>query len=326
MAEFFGSLSQLRQGQSLSAEVVRRAQDHCRGGKVVRNLAELRDWMVEQNPPAPFFDQRIASGRYPESLAAFVTSCSWEPWRKHAVYAMHGEIYLQRLAAGKAMMQTEAYRDNFAGASMHKANGYLHMARCAQQSGMTELLLPAWEGPLALAQVSAQAVADLRISCTLRSEKYGQRHSSLNAVKAYQAALRNLADALEVHARITGEDGSEAQRMGAWLRERATNLALTNTQLRVACEKGQELSPTEQRLVARDLRLAETAAGAVTRNAEPEPPDPEMQHEVCARCGSSPSTHIGFTCRCLCLCGECAASARVLECPVCQDFTEFVRA
>lgn len=322
MTEFFGSLSQLRQGAQLSSDVVRRAQQHCQGGKVVRNLTELYEWMNSQNPEAPHFDDRIATGRYPIALAAFVTSCRWEEWKKHAVYALHGEIYLSRLRSAKATMPPDKYRDHFAGASMHRANGLMHMVRCAKAAGIQELTIPGWGVPRSLAEIAAQAVADMRTSCSLRSEKYGQKGASENVVKAYQAALRNLADALEIHAEITEEADGEAKRMSAWLRERATNLALTDQRLLVACAAGEALSVADERIVTRDLRLAETAARAIAV--------PERQggliESMCARCGTASATHMGFNCRCLCLCADCvAADVRILECPLCNEFTEFIR-
>jgi hypothetical protein len=321
--EFFGSLSQLRQGARLSADVVQRAREHCRGGKVVRNLAELYDWMISQNPETPHFDNRIATGRYPIGLAAFVTSCRWEEWKKHAVYALHGEVYLSRLRIAKPTMPSDQYRDNFAGASMHRANGLMHMARCAKAEGMAVLIIPIWSEPRSLADVAALAVADMRTSCSLRSEKYGQKGGSENAVKAYQAALRNLADALEIHADITEEADGEAKRMSAWLRERATNLALTDQRLLVACAAGEALNAADERTVTRDLRLAETAARAI---AVPEGQG-GLAQAMCATCGTASATHMGFNCRCICLCADCVAAAggRILECPLCNEFTEFIR-
>lgn len=323
MTEFFGSLSQLRQGAQLSPDVVQRAQQHCQGGKIVRNLPELYDWMKSQNPERPHFDNKIATGRYPIALAAFVTSCRWEEWKKHAVYALHGEVYLSLLRSAKPTMPADQYRDNFAGASMHRANGFMHMARCAKADGLAELTIPAWSASRSLADVSAQAVADMRTSCSLRSEKYGQKGGSENAVKAYQAALRNLADALEIHADVTEEADGEAKKMSSWLRERATNLALTDQRLLVACAAGEQLNDADERTVTRDLRLAETAARAI---AVPEAQS-GMSQAMCATCGTASATHIGFNCRCLCLCGDCVAAAggRIIECPLCNDFTEFIR-
>merc|ERR1719503_87737 len=279
--------------------------------------------MNSQNPETPRFDDCIATGRYPIALAAFVTSCRWEEWKKHAVYALHGEIYLSRLRNAKATMPPDKYRDHFAGASMHRANGLMHMVRCAKAVGITELTIPGWSAPRSLADIAAQAVADMRSSCSLRSEKYGQKGASENVVKAYQAALRNLADALEIHAEITEEADGEAKRMSAWLRERATNLALTDQRLLVACAEGEALNHADERSVRRDLRLAETAARAI--------PVPEgqggMTQAMCARCGVTNATHMGFSCRCLCLCAVCATAAgdRIVECPLCNDFTEFIR-
>ena len=169
-------------------------------------------------------------------------------------------------------------------------------------------------------------MADLRVTCTLRSEKYGQRSGSESSVKAYQAALRNLADALEIHAGLApGESAeSETRSITGWLRERATNLALTDQKLLVACHAGETLGQDERRLITRDLRLAETAARSVPR---PEPEAERTVPKMCMKCMAKPPTHLGFICRCLCLCEGCASVHvdRVLECPVCGDFTEFVR-
>ena len=113
--------------------------------------------------------------------------------------------------------------------------------------------------------------------------------------------------------------------MAGWLRERATNLALTDQRLLVACDAGEALGKYEQRLIARDLRLADTAAARSLPRTESE--EERTVQEMCSRCAASPATHLGFSCRCLCLCEDCASDegGRVLECPICGDFTEFVR-
>ena len=133
-----------------------------------------------------------------------------------------------------------------------------------------EITLPTWDAPRTLGEISAQAVADLRVACTLRSEKYGQKSGSDSSVKVYQAALRNMADALQIHSNIVPGEGvnGEAHRTAGWPRERATNLALTDQRLLVACDAGEALGQDEERLIARDLRRAETAARSVPR---PEP-------------------------------------------------------
>ena len=112
--------------------------------------------------------------------------------------------------------------------------------------------------------------------------------------------------------------------MAGWLRERATNLALTDHELLVACEAGEALGRDQQRLITRDLRLADTAARSLPR---PEPKAEPTVPDMCARCAANPPTHLGFSCRCLCLCENCvrAEGGRVLECPACGEFTEFVR-
>lgn len=85
------------------------------------------------------------------------------------------------------------------------------MVQCAAVKGLVQLEIPCWDAPRTLTDIATQAVADMRIACTLRSEKYGQPGCSMGTVKAYQAALRNLADALEIHQNVTeeasGQDG-----------------------------------------------------------------------------------------------------------------------
>lgn len=278
--------------------------------------------MLSQNPEMPFFDTKISQGAYPAALAAFVASNCWESWKMHAVYAMHGEIYLARLKTAKSEMEQKSYRDHFAGASMHRANGLMHMARCAAVAGLEQLQLPCWSAPQSLAEIAAQAVADMRTACTLRSEKYGQPGCSEGTVKAYQAALKNLADALEIHHRVTGSGNTD--QMVSRLRERATNLSLTDHKILAACSAGSSLAAQEQASVARDVRLGDSAIHAISTRPAPA----VVPHALCARCQTAVATHHGHSCRCLCLCAECVAAegARVLECPNCEEFTEFVRA
>jgi hypothetical protein len=324
-AEFFPALSTLRSGTQLSPDVVHRAKEHCKGGQSVANIQELYQWMLDVNPEMPFFDTRIAVGSFPAALAAFVAHCTWEPWKVHAVYAMHGEIYLSRLKTAKPMMDQKTYRDHFAGASMHRANGLIHMARCGAAAGHEHLLIPCWDAPLSLEDIATQGVADMRTACTLRSEKYGEKGCSDGAVKAYQAALRNLADALEVHQTVANNPGANTDRMVSNLRERATNLSLTDSKMLAACSAGDPLAAHEQASVARDVRLGDSAIHAIAHCREQ--PEPELGGN-CVQCGTNAATHRGFSCRCLCLCEGCVAAAgvRVIECPVCDDFTEFVRA
>lgn len=289
------------------------------------NLQELYQWMLNENPEMPFFDTRIAVGAYPAALAAFVTHCVWEQWKVHAVYAMHGEVYLSRLKAAKPMMDQKSYRDHFAGASMHRANGLIHMVRHGAAAGHEQLLIPCWDAPLALEDIAVQGVADMRTACTLRSEKYGEKGCSDGTVKAYQASLRNLADALEVHQNVAKIPGANTDRMVSRLRERATNLSLTDQKMLAACSAGDALAAHEQASVARDVRLGDSAIRAIELPREQPEAEPGAN---CVQCGTAAATHRGFSCRCLCLCEGCVAAAgvRVLECPVCEDFTEFVRA
>lgn len=262
--EVFAALTALRQGEELPPDLVQRVAQHCQQGCHVASVEELYAWMLEQNPEIPFFDTKIAAGSYPEALAAFIVHCNWDPWLKHAVYALHGEIYLKRLKCCKPMMSSDQYRDHLAGASMHRANGFAHMSRCARDVGLTELTIPAWDEPRPLAAVAEQAVADLRLACTLRSEKYAQKGTNENTVKAYQASLRNLATAMEIYAEVTEEVGGDVKKMSEWLNQRAENLALTDQKVLVACAAGDPLCPTTEKNVNRDLRLAENAVRALS--------------------------------------------------------------
>jgi len=292
----------------------------------VSNLSELYQWMLGQNPDKPSFDTRISVGAYPAALAAFVTSCSWQKWKLHAVYALHGDIYLARLKTAKSTMDQKSYRDNMAGASMHRANGLMHMVRCAESAGLGQLHIPCWETPRSLEAIAAQSVADMRTACTLRSEKYGQLGCSDGTVKAYQAALRNLADALEIHHKVAAvKPGVDMNKMVSKLRERATNLSLTNQQTLAACSAGSALPAHEQESVARDVRLGDSAVHIIDASRGQMQEQPQAN---CARCGTATATHHGYACRCLCMCGDCVAAAggRILECPICEEFTEFVRA
>jgi len=322
ISEFFGSLTVLRSGRHLPQDVVQRAQEHCKGGTHVADLCELYQWMQSQHPEMPFFDTRISTGTYPAALAAFVSGCSWEQWKKHAVYALHGEIYLARLRTAKPDMDEKKYRDHFAGASMHRANGLMHMVRCAD--GLEQLKLPCWDEPRNLIEVATQAVADMRTACTLRSEKYGQPGCSEGTVKAFQASLQNLADALEICQMVAENADATAERMVARLRERATNLSLTDNKILAACSAGSELAARDQASIARDVRLGDNAMHVVASRQEHE----VEGHETCVRCQTAVATHHGYSCRCLCLCADCVAAAgsRILECPNCEEFTEFVRA
>jgi len=291
----------------------------------VSNLTDLYEWMVERNPESPFFDTRIAVGNYPEALAAFSTSCGWDRWKVHAVYALHGDLYLMRVKSAKPIMDQKSHRDNFAGASMHRANGLMHMVRCAVLEGLTELEIPCWDAPKPLEEIALQAVADMRTTCTLRSEKYGQPGCSISTVKAYQAALRNLAEALEIHDSVAEKKTAAMNKMVSQLRERATNLVLNDQALLTACAAGCALAPGEQQSVDRDMRLADRASAVI-----PLPPGRQeaAPDASCLQCGTAVATHQGHSCKCLCLCAECVAASggRVLECPQCEEFTEFERA
>merc|ERR1712046_360097 len=101
------------------------------------------------------------------------------------------------------------------------------------------------------------------------------------------------------------------------LRERATNLSLTDPKILAAVSAGSSLAAHEQASVARDVRLGDSAVHVIALRPEQEVSPPPL----CARCESAVATHHGHSCRCLCLCADCVAAegARVLECPNCQE-------
>merc|ERR1712046_525654 len=188
---------------------------------------------------------------------------------------------------------------------------------------MGQLEIPCWDGPRTLGDIAAMAVADMRTACTLRSEKYGQPGCTEGTVKAYQASLRNLADALEVLKSVSEQASGNSEKMVSRLRERATNLSPTDRKALAACSAG-DLSTQAQASVARDVRLGDSAIHVISVRQEHE----VMPDAFCLQCRTAVATHHGHSCRCLCLCAGCveAAGARVMECPNCEEFTEFVRA
>merc|ERR1711988_242748 len=129
------------------------------------------------------------------------------------------------------------------------ANGQMHMVRCAAATGLQQLQIPCWDASRTLVDVATQAVADMRTACSLRSEKYGQPGCSEGTVKAYQAALKNMADAIEIHQSVTGSSSNDT--MVSRLREKATNLSLTDQKVLAACSNGSSLGEQERASVAR---------------------------------------------------------------------------
>jgi len=321
---FFSSLTSRRQEVEVPAGVVQAAQMQCFGGLVVKDLHDVHRFMTTRFPKSPVFNHLIADGDYAKSLAAFVVGCTWPEWQTHAVYALHGEVYHGRVHAAKLSLSQDKFRDHVAGALMHRANGFAHMAKHAFKIQKTSVELPCWPEPRPLADVSKQAVDDLRRACTLRSEKYGAPKGSRSIFYAYQAALRNLADALDFYSEITGTPEAHS----AGLRMRADNLALSDNRLLEAVEGGACVAECDMQKIQSDLRIAENAVGQVMPlpNAEFGQVPTGLDVANCFACGQSPSTHLGFSCRCKCLCGVCASSQRVHECPACGDFTEFIPA
>merc|ERR1712137_1423167 len=201
---FFASLTTMRKGGEISQETVDQAVGRLQSGKQVGSLEEFNVFLQRKFPRRPEFNMKIGQGRHPEGLAAFVVAVQWPDWQKHAVWSLHGNLYVDRLNFAKASLPPDKYRDNMAGALMHRANGNAHVAKNAKFAGLSEVHLPSWSGPRSLEEIASSAVADLRQTCTLRTMKYGVPGSSKTIFFAYQAALRNLADAMEIHAELTG--------------------------------------------------------------------------------------------------------------------------
>merc|ERR1719201_3322526 len=125
------------------------------------------------------------------------------------------------------------------------------MTSCAESAGLRQVHIPCWDAPRDLEDIAAQAVSDMRTACTLRSEKYGQPGCSDGTVKAFQAALKNLADALEIHHHVTGSGNTD--KTVSQLRERAMNLSLTDQKILAACAAGSSLGAQEQASVESEV-------------------------------------------------------------------------
>jgi len=110
-------------------------------------------------------------------------------------------------------------------------------------------------GPRSLEEIASLAVADLRQTCTLRTMKYGVP-GSWKSIFTYQAARRNLADAMEIHAEITGKQASGV----GFLRQKADDLSLKDPKLIQAVETGEALSALDQKKLDSDVRIAESVA------------------------------------------------------------------
>jgi len=314
---FFASLTNMRKGGEISQETVDQAVDRLQTGKQVGSLEEFHAFLQKKFPARPTFNVKLAQGRHPEGLAAFVVAVQWPNWQKHGLWSLHGDLYVDRLDFAKASLPAEKYRDNLAGALMHRANGNAHLAKHAKLAGLSEVQLPCWSAPRGLVDVASSAVADLRQACTLRSMKYGAPGSSKSIFFAYQASLRNLADAMEIHADVAGREASGVD----FVRKKAEDLVLKDPKLIEAVEAGEKLSVTIQENVDRDVRIAESVASSFVLQAG------GQETQICRMCSVNPSTSLGFVCRCKCLCDACVTTGdRIKECPMCGDWTEFVKA
>ena len=58
--------------------------------------------------------------------------------------ARRGLHFLKNLNHAKASLSEEKYRDNYAGALIHRANGFAHMAKQAGRIEQQTIKLPSW--------------------------------------------------------------------------------------------------------------------------------------------------------------------------------------
>lgn len=148
----------------------------------------------------------LAHGMYPEFLAHFAMACTWSNLWRHALWALHGHIYLDTLKLERDLehfvLTAASYRDNLAGALNHFSVGLMHMVRCARQSPFRQrqsLRLPCWEEPLPLQDIAALAVQSMRHCLALRQEKCRANPADAEAQRAFVAAEANLSAALRIH-------------------------------------------------------------------------------------------------------------------------------
>merc|ERR1712048_1474432 len=117
----------------------------------------------------------------------------------------------------------------------------------------------------------------------------GAPKGSRSIFYAYQAALRNLADALDFYSEITATSETHS----ASLRIRADNLALSDERLLEAVEAGACVAECDEQRIRSDRRIAESTVGQVI----PSPIAHRIQLPIgqdaanCFACRDVPSTH-----------------------------------
>eukprot|EP00747_Dinoflagellata_sp_TGD_P119694 gnl/TRDRNA2_/TRDRNA2_173068_c0_seq1.p1 gnl/TRDRNA2_/TRDRNA2_173068_c0~~gnl/TRDRNA2_/TRDRNA2_173068_c0_seq1.p1 ORF type:complete len:172 (+),score=14.77 gnl/TRDRNA2_/TRDRNA2_173068_c0_seq1:3-518(+) len=155
-------------------------------------------------------------------------------------------------------------------------------------------------------------------ACSLRAEKYAVPKMSKTAVFSFKSSLETLAKVLQVMQ--TMDNTKSYDDVIGKLKEQSQNLLLQREPsfLR-SLEAGEELSTEDKHIVDKE-RHACAAVKRFLLSSEP------TIISVCMECRQKPATHKGFVCRCVCLCEGCAEPDALIQCPMCHDFTEFVRA
>ena len=158
----------------------------------------------------------------------------------------------------------------------------------------------------------------------LRAEKYASPGTSKTHAASYRGALDTLASASEALLQCDPSAGPDtaARHIQRHRHQAAALLLDSDASLLHNISAGAPVSDAQQLALDRERRLPVLALQLL-----PARPAPSAEPGTrCAQCGASQATHHGYICRCLCLCEACAPDGKLLECPVCQEFTEFVRA
>ena len=320
---FFQDLTSLRQSGAVDESRIKQAEAACKGGHKVKDLTELDAFLKMQFPTLPYFVANLTSSSgFPVKLSAFVISLTgvWNKADQHGVYAVYGNHILTNLAACRDSMTKEKYRDEMAGGLQHLSNGLMHAAKHASLTGMEKIMLPFFDTPKTPIEVSCDAMRAQRMSCTLRSEKYACPGMSKTHYFSYKSSLENLALACEISAQLQNQNDPKVWAVITQLKTKAANLLLANESIMAAVMGDEPLSAESIRILE-----AEKRAYASTIAIIPSSGDKGEISSTCKKCDTKPSTHSGYICRCKCLCEECASEDVIMECPVCHEYTEFIK-
>ena len=293
------------------------------------NPAGLKAWAERRFPESTFFDNTIAEGKFPSTIATFMVSVQncWTKGDQHAIYVVFGDLALRRLQQGRASMTEEKYRDVRAGALQHFANGLCHVAEAASRNELVDLtFVLGGDQPLEALDFARKALHAQQQSACLRSEKYAKPGQSKSAYFSYKSALENLAKMLRATASLLDESDPEKPILLAMARQtldKSTRLLLSDEVALEAWVAGEELKEYEQE-ISKDRSAAAVSIKCLKLGASTKPP-PGIWLE-CARCHAKPPDMRGMTCKCLCVCRGCEPGDMVVECPECGDYNEFVSA